>query len=64
MSKQKPVQCPHCDHIGEVVWVGFASDWVICRDCQRKVHWHDVRRDLLVTDDDGWVDDLTTPSHN
>ncbi len=65
MNEKKRMQCPHCEHVGEAIWLGFGNDWLICESCSNRIQWEEVRRSFLMADEDEWSEtsDLV-PTYN
>lgn len=55
MSDANIMRCPHCHHVGEFLWVGYGRDWVVCGQCQRRLHWEEVQIRWLVDDEELWI---------
>ncbi|MFQ6099227.1 MAG: hypothetical protein ACE5O2_15955 [Armatimonadota bacterium] len=52
------MRCPHCHNVTDIIWTGYASDWVFCRECQRRIRWFEVESGYLLTGDEAWATDV------
>ena len=59
MNEETRMQCPHCDHVGEIIWIGFATDFVLCEACTQRILWAEVRYSVWETEEDAWNEPMS-----